>query len=176
MNEPTARHSPFARVLLVPIIAVSGTYFFSTGGTDGIKEIYHGYRDFGARFAIVNSSTPFLEILFPTLFFGGIICLAMELNPSPCRLLRAAVICLLSLLYTVYICYRLFCTLNLDTIPDAVFSILFFLAEFLVWLKALSANLQMFWPSNRTPGASRLSELITTGQFLPSIDLSSELQ
>ena len=48
---------------------------------------------------------------------------------------------------------------------------LFFLAEVLIYLKSLSANFQMFWPTNRSPDATRLSELVTAGRYLPDVDI-----
>ncbi len=38
----------------------------------------------------------------------------------------------------------------------AIFSVLFFLAELLIYIKSLSANLQMFWQTNRSPDATQL--------------------
>ena len=80
-------------------------------------------------------------------------------------------ILLLSGLYTIYMAYRLFATFNFSTWTSIVFSALFFLAEFIIYLKALSANLQMFWPKNRSPDATRLSELVVSGRYLPTVDI-----
>ena len=107
----------------------------------------HGWMWLGAQFSIVNTSTPLVRVLLPAVVCGALVYGVMLLNPRPARVTRAAVIVLLVALYTAYMAFRLFATLNLSTLTAAVFSVLFFLAEVLIYLKSLSANFQMFWPT-----------------------------
>ena len=109
--------------------------------------------DIAYQFHVVNTSTPLFVVLLPSMVLGALTYTLTVLYPHPARWLRAVMILLLSGLYTVYMAYRLFATFNFSTWTTIVFSVLFFLAEFIIYLKALSANLQMFWPKNRSPDA-----------------------
>jgi cellulose synthase (UDP-forming) len=130
-----------------------------------------GWIWLGAQFSIVNTSTPLVRVLLPTVVCGGLVYGVMLLNPRPTRVTRAAVIVLLVALHTVYLAFRLFATLNLSTLTASIFSVLFFLAEVLIYLKSLSAHFQTFWPTNRSPDATRLSALVTAGRYLPDVDI-----
>jgi cellulose synthase (UDP-forming) len=130
-----------------------------------------GWTWLGTQFRIVNTSTPLVGVLLPTIICGGMLYGVMLLSPRPARLTRAAVILLLVALYTAYIAFRLFATLNLSTPAAAIFSVLFFLAEVLIYLKSLSTNFQIFWPTDRSGEATRLSELVSTGRYLPEVDI-----
>jgi cellulose synthase (UDP-forming) len=130
-----------------------------------------GWIWLGAQFSIVNTSTPLVRVLLPTVVCGALVYGVMLLNPRPSRVTRASVIVLLVALHTVYLAFRLFATLNLSTLAASIFSVLFFLAEVLIYLKSLSAHFQMFWPTNRSPDATRLSALVTAGRYLPDVDI-----
>src|SRR5258705_13361260 len=71
-----------------------------------------GWIWLGAQFSIVNTSTPLVRVLLPTVVCGGLVYGVMLLNPRPTRVTRAAVIVLLVALHTVYLAFRLFATLN----------------------------------------------------------------
>lgn len=168
----TIQRQTFRILLGIAILgAAAAVYLSSAAGSDAMIKGLELWRAIGARFALVNTATPLVKILFPTLIFGGLLYGMMLLYPTPGRPLRAAVILLLSALYTVYIVFRLFCTLNLESIADGIFSVLFFLAELLIYIKSLSANLQMFWPTNRSAQATQLAEFVTSGRFLPTVDI-----
>ena len=123
------------------------------------------------QFRVVNASTPLFVVLLPAGLLGVFTYAMTTLYPHPARWQRALMILLLSGLYTVYMAYRLFATFNFSTWVTIVFSVLFFLAEFIIYVKAMSANLQMFWPKNRSPDATRLSEGVRSGRFLPNVDV-----
>ena len=131
----------------------------------------NGWAWLRAQFSVVNTSTPIVRVLLPTIVCGALVYGVMLIDPRPARVTRAAVIVLLVALYTAYMAFRLFATFNLSTITAAVFSALFFLAELLIYLKSLAAHIQMFWPTNRSPDATRLSELVTAGRYLPDVDI-----
>jgi cellulose synthase (UDP-forming) len=131
----------------------------------------NGWAWLRAQFSVVNTSTPIVRVLLPTIVCGALVYGVMLIDPRPARVTRAAVIVLLAALYTAYMAFRLFATFNLSTITAAVFSALFFLAELLIYLKSLAAHIQMFWPTNRSPDATRLSELVIAGRYLPDVDI-----
>jgi hypothetical protein len=146
-------------------------YSIEVPGGDLFAGAVHGWMWIGAQFSIVNTSTPLVRVLLPAVVCGALVYGVMLLNPRPARVTRAAVIVLLVALYTAYMAFRLFATLNLSTLTAAIFSVLFFLAEVLIYLKSLSANFQMLWPTNRSPDATKLSELVTAGRYLPDVDI-----
>ena len=123
------------------------------------------------QFRVVNTSTPLLAVLLPSGLLGALTYTLTVLYPHPARWLRAVMLLLLSGLYTVYMAYRLFATFNFSTWTTIVFSGLFFLAEFIIYLKALSTNLQMFWPRDRSPDATQLAEPVVSGRYLPAVDI-----
>jgi cellulose synthase (UDP-forming) len=131
----------------------------------------NGWAWLRAQFSVVNTSTPLLRVLLPAIVCGALVYGVMLIDPRPARVTRAAVIVLLVALYTAYMAFRLFATLNLSTLTAAVFSALFFLAELLIYLKSLATHFQMFWPTNRSPDATRLSEPVTAGRYLPDVDI-----
>ena len=133
--------------------------------------VVRGWMSLAFQFCVVNSSTPLLVVLLPAGVLGALTYTLTALYPHPARWLRAVMILLLSGLYTVYMAYRLFATFNFSSWTTIVFSVLFFLAELIIYLKALSANLQMFWPKNRSPQATQLSEQVISGRYLPTVDI-----
>ena len=125
----------------------------------------------GESFRVVNTSTPLIGVLLPALLCGGFVYILMLLRPDPDPWSRVVVILLLSALYTAYMAYRLCATLNFSSPLNGVFSVLFFLAEFLIYLKSLSANFQMFWQTDRSGQATELAPYITSGRYLPTVDI-----
>ncbi len=140
-------------------------------GRDFLAVVLERWAELGQAFQVVNTSTPILQVLAPTLVAGALVYIIMVLNPRPENWVRALVILLLTGLYTIYMAYRLFATLDFSTPVTLIFCLLFFLAEVVIYLKAMSANLQMFWPKNRSPQATQLSELVTSGRYLPDVDI-----
>jgi cellulose synthase (UDP-forming) len=159
-------------VMLLAALALGVTGFaLSADGAEWLAGFVRGWMALAERFRVVNASTPLLTVLMPTVLLGAALYGLMVLNPHPGRPLRAAVILLLAGLYTGYMAFRLFATLNFSDTGSIVFSVLFFLAELIIYLKALSAYLQMFWPKNRSDEATHLSEWVTSGRYLPDVDI-----
>ncbi len=129
------------------------------------------YVTMGEWFRVANTSTPFPKLLLPTMVPAVLVVGIIVLFPRGGKLPRVVVILLLIGLYTAYMAYRLFATLNLSTVGNTVASILFYLAELLIYIKAVSANFQMFWLTDRSPEATRLSEAVKSGDYLPEVDI-----
>ncbi len=158
--------------LVLAAIGVGVTaFFFSASGREFSADFVRLFMGIGTNFGVVNTSTPLWRVLLPTLLCAGTLYVVMVLNPHPGRVLRATVIVGLFALYTIYMAYRLFATLNLDTALNGTFSILFFLAELLIYVKSLSTSFQMLWQTDRTPEATRLSALVSSGRYLPDVDI-----
>ena len=171
MNAGRKLHRIEWWLILAAAALAAGAFLITPAGRDFIVTMTHGWMWLGAQFRIVNTSTPLARVLLPAMVLGALVYALMLLNPRPGRWSRVGVILLLVALYTTYMAYRLFATLNLSTIANGTFSILFFVAELLIYLKALSANLQMFWQTDRSPDATQLSELVTSGRYLPEVDI-----
>lgn len=171
MKERRAR-PPLKFWLSLALVLGLAAWVLSIYETDELPGLaFDSWRWVGAQFQVVNTSTPLLLVFLPALFCGALVYGIMLLNPRPGRLARVLVILLLVALYTTYMAFRLFTTFNFSTVVSIVFSVLFFLAEVLIYLKALSANLQMFWQTNRTPEATRHADLVVSGRYLPEVDI-----
>lgn len=171
MNTLRRFHRAEAWLWIGASALVTTCFLLSAPGRELYLAAVQGRTWLGLQFQVVNSSTPMFRVLLPTIFCGGFVYLVMLLNPRPSRPVRVVVILILVGLYTTYMAFRLFATLNLSTTTAAIFSVLFFLAELLIYLKWLSANFQMFWPSNRSAEATRLSEMVISGRYLPDVDI-----
>jgi cellulose synthase (UDP-forming) len=158
-------------LILAALALAAAAFLLSPAGRDFAVTVALGWKWVGAQFTVVNTSTPFLRVLLPTIAFGGLVYGIMVCSPQAGRWPRVTVILLLTALYTTYMAFRLFATLNFSTLTNGIFSVLFFAAEVLIYIKSLSANLQMFWQTNRTPDATRLSQLVTSGRYLPDVDI-----
>ena len=172
MSSAPRRRFRLEVCLLVAIVTLIGVVAADAGIFSlWWAAIVRNWMGIASQFHVVNTSTPLLVVLLPSGVLGALTYLLTVLYPHPARWLRAVMIVLLSGLYTIYMAYRLFATFNFSSWTTIVFSVLFFLAEFIIYLKALSANLQMFWPKNRSPDATQLSESVVSGRYLPTVDI-----
>ena len=172
--NPAPRRFPL-RLEVCLLVAVVGLAVASLATVGDLPAwwatVVRGWMGVASQFRVVNASTPLFAVLLPSAVLGALTYALTALYPHPAHWLRAVVILGLSGLYTVYMAFRLFATFNFSDGVSIVFSVLFFLAEFIIYVKALSANLQMFWPKNRSAEATRLSELVVSGRYLPTVDI-----
>lgn len=134
-----------------------------------------GWRMFSAwgRFhlGLVGEGSSLLWIFTPALLMGagaGALLLAFEEPPDWLRLPVGAVFLLVQL---GYLSFRLVATLSLDTIPNAFFSILFFLGEVFVHLRIALGNLSLLRLTNRSAQADDSARAVRSGQYLPTVDV-----
>ncbi len=136
-----SRHRKLHRLewwlLLAAVAAVAGGLFIGAEGRDFVAAFVRGWVRIGAQFRVVNTSMTLVRVVVPAILCGAFVYCLVVLNPKPGRWTRVLAILVLSALYTAYMAFRLFATLNLDTVANAVFSILFLLAELLIYLKSL---------------------------------------
>lgn len=156
---------------LIAALAAGAMFLCTAAGMEAAGAVLSGWQWAAAQFHLVNTSTPLLTILFPTIVCAAFVAAVMLFSPSGNPWARVVVIALLVALYSVYMAYRLFTTLNLSTGWNALFSILFLGAEVMIYIKSLSANLQMLWLKDRTPEATRLAGLVASGDYLPEVDI-----
>lgn len=153
------------------IVFVASGALQTAPARDLLAELLSTCRAIGAQFQVVNATTPLLHLFVPAGVCAAVVSLIMFLDPEARWSSRTVVIGVLAALYTIYILFRLFGTLNLSTTANATFSVLLFGAEFLAYLKSLSSLLQMLWPSDRSPAADELSGSIRRGEYLPEVDI-----
>jgi cellulose synthase (UDP-forming) len=159
-------------LLVVAATALTVTAFlFSPSGHEFVENALGVLRWISAQFQVVSASTPLVRVLLPSALCVAFVYCLMLLFPDGGRWPRAIVIFLLVALYTVYLAFRIFATLNFGGWVNLTFSVLFLLAEILIYLKAISGNLQMLWLTNRSEQADRSAELVRSRKYLPSIDI-----
>jgi cellulose synthase (UDP-forming) len=146
-------------------------FLFSPPGHEFADSAIEALHWTAAQFQVVNPATPLVTVLLPAAACCAFVYCLMLLFPDGGRWPRAIVILLLVGLYTIYITFRIFATLNFADWLNLAFSILFLLAEILIYLKAISGNLQMIWLTDRRAEADRSAELIRSRRYLPEIDI-----
>jgi cellulose synthase (UDP-forming) len=158
-------------LLITAAVLAVGAVLSSPGAQEIGDSLITIARRISAQFQIVNASTPLARVLLPTALCCAFVYCLMLLFPDGGRWPRAMVILLLVALYTVYIAFRMFATLNFDGWVNLTFSLLFLFAEILIYLKAISGNLQMIWLTNRSAGADRSAALIRSRRYVPTVDI-----
>ena len=172
MNHVRPNNNWLWRLLVTFAVAILvAAFLFSPTGREFLESMLASAQWIGAQFQVVNTSTALAQILLPTALCCAFVYCLMLLFPDGGRWPRAIVILLLVALYTTYIVFRMFATLNFGGWANLTFSILFLLAEILIYLKAISGNLQMIWLTKRTADADRSAALIRSRRYMPRIDI-----
>ena len=120
---------------------------------------------------LVGFDSSLLWILTPAMLmiaWAGTLLLAFNKPPNWLRLPVGAVFLLLQ---TGYLAFRLVATLCLDTVPNAVFSILFFLSELFIHLRIALGNLSLLRLTDRSAQADESAQTVRDGDYLPTVDV-----
>lgn len=167
--------SPKLRALIWLVIALGawGTVVLelSPEARDVMHSILAAVSEVPSLLQVANTSTSVWRIIAPTLTLGLGLTVIMCVWPKPGRALRGGVIVLLVCLASGYMVFRIFATLNLDTTAEACLSLAFLAAELVIYVKSMSAYMQMFWPTDRSAQATRLSQDIVRGDYAPRVDI-----
>ncbi len=110
-------------------------------------------------------------VLYPAMFMlalSGALRLAFNRPPD---FLRLPVGFVFLTLQVTYLAFRLFVTLSLDTIPNAIVSVLFFLSEVFIHARIALGNLSLLKLTNRSAEANDSQRAVRAGEFLPTIDI-----
>ena len=133
------------------------------------------WRTFAAwgcfQLSLVHEGSSLLWILTPTMLmiaWAGGLSLAFDKPPDGLRLPVGAVFLFLQL---GYLAFRLVATLSLDTVPNAIFSILFFLSEVFVHLRIALGNLSLLKLTDRTAAVDDSARVVRAGDDLPTVDV-----
>jgi cellulose synthase (UDP-forming) len=120
---------------------------------------------------LVSEGSSLLWIFTPTMLMiagAGTLLLAFDKPPDWLRLPVGAIFLFLQL---AYLAFRLVATLSLDTLPNAVFGILFFLSEVFVHLRIALGNLSLLRLTNRSAQADESARAVRAGKYLPTVDV-----
>ena len=156
------------------VICLAVTAFWwwrDSAGAERLRDVAQSAASFRQLFEVAGAGSSLWTVFTPALVCSAVMLAIMLMDPAAGRLSRTLVIIGLGTLYTFYMGYRLFATLNLTTGAQATFSILLFAAECLAYGKTLSSSLQMLWPTDRRAEADRLGEAVRGGNFVPSVDV-----
>src|SRR5262249_8163506 len=110
-------------------------------------------------------------ILYPAMFMlalAGALRLAFNRPPDFIRLPVGLVFLALQV---SYLAFRLFVTLSLDTIPNAIVSVLFFLSEVFIHARIALGNLSLLKLTDRSAEADDSQRAVRAGEFLPTVDI-----
>jgi cellulose synthase (UDP-forming) len=110
-------------------------------------------------------------VLYPAMLmlaFSGVLRLAFDRPPD---FIRFPVGLVFLTFQVSYLAFRLFVTLSLDTIPNAIVSILFFLSELFIHARIALGNLSLLKLTNRSGEADDSQRAIRAGEFLPTVDI-----
>jgi cellulose synthase (UDP-forming) len=110
-------------------------------------------------------------IFYPAMFMlalAGALRLAFNRPPDFIRLPVGLVFLALQV---SYLAFRLFVTLSLDTIPNAIVSVLFFLSEVFIHARIALGNLSLLKLTNRSAEADDSQRTVRAGKFLPTVDI-----
>jgi cellulose synthase (UDP-forming) len=126
-----------------------------------------------ARFHLprVNEDSPLLWILAPTILMLAWAGSLLLLYDRPPDWLRLPVGFVFLLLQVGYLAFRLVSTLSLDTWPDAVVSVLFFLSETFIHLRIALGNLSLLRLTDRSAQADESQRAVRAGEYLPTVDV-----
>lgn len=170
----SANNSKKAEIILISIgLGLCFLIFFQHKIflSDIALQLYYWLEICRLGFAYIQPSTPWPVVLAPTIlvivFFIGLVAAGKKVP----RGARALLIGALFYLHTVYIFFRLFNTLNLESFSDSVVSLGLFFFEFMSYICLSTVYLQIAWPANRAGEVARFSQAVKLGEYTPSVDI-----
>ena len=119
----------------------------------------------------VNENSSVLWIFCPTILviaWAGSLLLLFEQPPD---WLRLPVGLGFLFLQATYLTFRVVATLSLETWPDAVVSVLFFLSEAFIHFRIALGNLSLLRLTDRSAQADESKRVVQAGQYLPAVDV-----
>ena len=157
---------PLAGILFLALSA--GIY----GNWASCVEWWEAFRRWGEfHLRIVNPESPALWVLTPAMLMIAFAGTLMLLWDKPSNALRFVVGGVFFSLQVTYLSFRLVGTLSLDTVPNAIFSILFFLSEVFIHGRIVLGNLSLLRLTDRSAQADDSARAVRSGEYLPTVDV-----
>lgn len=107
---------------------------------------------------------PFMLVVVSTL-------LGMMFFPKPSHKLIITIVVALALTHTVYVLFRIFCTLELRGFANAFWSIVALVFELFIYLTSLALYMQLLFSTNRKAQADIYEQDVVQGRFCPWVDV-----
>jgi cellulose synthase/poly-beta-1,6-N-acetylglucosamine synthase-like glycosyltransferase len=120
---------------------------------------------------LVTADSPLQWVLMPAMLmlaFSGTLLLVFTKPPNWLRLPVGVGFCAMQV---CYLTFRLFCTLSLDTVPNAIVSSLFFLSEVFIHVRIAFGNLSLLHLTDRSAQADESARVVQAGEYLPTVDV-----
>jgi len=169
-SDKLARESTF---WLLVALGVLGLYWLWTDEKWlGLSAWWQGFRDWRSfHLRIVGNESPLMWALTPAMLmlaWAGTLLLLFDKPPNWLRLPVGAVFFSLQV---AYLSFRLVATLSLNTLPDAICSILFFLSEVFVHGRIALGNLSLLRLTDRSGQADASAGEVRTAKYVPTVDV-----
>src|SRR5437870_4080196 len=123
------------------------------------------------RLPLVTADSPLAWVLMPAILMFALSGTLLLLFAQPPNWIRLPVGAGFFLMQICYLSFRLFATLSLDTVPNAIVSILFFLSECFIHARIALGNLSLLHLTDRSAQAAESVRLVESGKFLPTVDV-----
>ncbi len=136
-----------------------------------LSEWWSSFCNWGSfRFSIVNKDSPLLWVLTPAMLMAALAGMLLLFHKPP-NWLRGPVGAIFFALQVAYLSFRLVATLSLDTVPNAVCSILFFLSEVFIHARIALGNLSLLRLTDRSKQADESARAVQSGEYIPTVDV-----
>jgi len=130
------------------------------------------FRDLGEfHLRLVSKESPALWVLTPAMLMVAFAGTLLLLWDKPSNALRLIVGAVFFGLQVIYLSFRLVATLSLDTVPNAIFSILFFMSEVFIHGRIVLGNLSLLRLTDRSAQADDSARAVRSGEYLPTVDV-----
>ena len=124
-----------------------------------------------AAFVALTSTDSNSWIFYPAILMLALSAAVRLLFKRPPDFIRLPVGAIFFVLQVSYLSFRALATLNLETWPNGIVSVLFFLSEVFIHARIALGNLSLLRLTNRSPQADDSQRAIRAGEFLPRVDI-----
>ncbi|PYI87266.1 MAG: UDP-glucose-beta-D-glucan glucosyltransferase, partial [Verrucomicrobia bacterium] len=154
------------------LAAVLGLWAFQNVDWDLWSYCWSACNRWGnVRLPVVTADSPLVWVLMPAMLMVALCGTLLLLFGSPPNWIRLPVGAGFFLMQICYLSFRLFVTLSLDTVPNAIVSILFFLSECFIHARIALGNLSLLHLTDRSAQAAESVRLVESGEYLPTVDV-----
>jgi cellulose synthase (UDP-forming) len=156
--------------LALTVIALR--WFLEDGNGVSLFDCWQWLREWGSfQLRLVSTESSLLWILTPAMLMLAWAGIWLLLFDKPPNWLRVPVGAVFLFLQVAYLSFRLVATLSLDTLPNAICSLLFFLSEVFVHGRIALGNLSLLRLTDRRPQADESARVVRSGQYVPTVDV-----
>lgn len=154
-------------------LAIAALYFLFTGeNLLGLSQWWSSFRQWGSfHFTLVTKDSPPLWVVTPAILMMAWAGTLVLLFDKPPNWLRLPVGAIFFSLQVAYLTFRLVATLSLDTVPNAICSILFFVSEVFIHARIALGNVSLLRLTDRSAQADESVRAVRSGEHVPTVDV-----